>query len=171
MADLLRQTAHRRATRVTVRYFLRASRASQIKNPIANIAKPTKATSCCTLARANENPVCAHMVWSSSAESGTDYVHGDFKTQEHEIDDSDGEYDLYAQHFFDLRMYGRQSPDPARPDPAPVSHDVVAGPAEQAEINEQQPPRKHALVRRSGAPRILMQVVRLRSFVLSPTAG
>src|SRR6202167_2348191 len=125
MADLLRQTARRPARRAIGRYFLRASRASQIKNPIANIAKPTKATSCCTLARANENPVCAHMVWSSSAESGADHVHGDFKTQEHQIDDSDGEYDLYAQHLFDLRLDGQQSPDPAWPDSAPVSEDVV----------------------------------------------
>jgi hypothetical protein len=83
---------------MTGRYFLRASRASQIKNPIEKIAKPTNATSCCTLARANENPVCAHMVWSSSADGGTDHVHGELETQEHQIDDSDGEYDLYAQH-------------------------------------------------------------------------
>src|ERR1700677_537881 len=171
MADLLRRTAHPRARRVTVRYFLRASRASQIKNPIANIAKPTKATSCCTLARANENPVCAHMVWSSSAESGADHVHGDFKTQEHQIDDGDREYNLYAQHFVDLRLYGLQSPDPAWPDSAPVSHNVVASPAEQAEIDEQQPDRKHALVRLDVATGILMQVVRLRPFVLSSTAG
>src|ERR1700677_2682585 len=100
MDDLLRQTAIRRARRVTGLYCLRASRVSQIKNPIVNIAKPTKATSCCTLARANENPVCAHMVWSSSAESGADHVHGDFKTKEHQIDDSDREYYLYAQHCF-----------------------------------------------------------------------
>src|ERR1700677_3244759 len=117
MADLLRRTAHPRARRVTVRYFLRASRASQIKNPIANIAKPTKATSCCTLARANENPVCAHIVWSSSAESGADHVHGDFKTQEHQIDDSDGEYDLYAQHLFVSACM--DSNHPTRPGPTP----------------------------------------------------
>src|ERR1700679_3099451 len=147
MADLLRQTAQRRATRVTGRYFLRASRASQIKNPIVKIAKPTNATSCCTLAQANENPVCVHMVWSSSAESGADHVHGDFKTQEHQIDDSNREYDLYAQHFFDLRLYGLQSPDPAWPDSAPVSHNVVASPAEQAEIDEKKPDQNHALVR------------------------
>jgi hypothetical protein len=37
---------------------------------------------------------------SSSAESGADHVHGDFKTKEHQIDDSDREYYLYAQHCF-----------------------------------------------------------------------
>jgi hypothetical protein len=89
MADIARQTADARARRVTGRYFLRASRASQIKNPIVKIAKPTNATSCCTLARANENPVCAHMVWPSLAGSGADHVHCEFKTQEHQIDDSD----------------------------------------------------------------------------------
>src|SRR5580658_2167715 len=104
MADLLRQTAHRRGRRVTGRYFLRASRASQIKKPIVKIAKPTNATSCCTLARANENPVCAHMVWSSSAGGGADHVHGEFKTQEHQIDDGDRENYFYAQQCFDLRL-------------------------------------------------------------------
>jgi hypothetical protein len=38
------------ATRLAARYFLRASRASQIKNPIVKIEKATNATSCCTLA-------------------------------------------------------------------------------------------------------------------------
>jgi hypothetical protein len=47
---------------VTVRYFLRANRASQIKNPIVKIAKPKNATSFSTLALASENPVCASMV-------------------------------------------------------------------------------------------------------------
>jgi hypothetical protein len=80
------------ARRLAARYFLRASSASQMKNPIVKIEKATNATSCCTLARANENPVCAHMVWSSSAGSGADHVHGEFKTQEHQVDDSDREY-------------------------------------------------------------------------------
>jgi sulfur transfer protein SufE len=63
MADVHGKTAHCRARRVTGRYFLRASRASQIKNPIVKIAKPMNAISCCTLARASEIPVCASMVW------------------------------------------------------------------------------------------------------------
>src|SRR6204780_20192 len=117
MADLLRQTAHRSARRAIGRYFLRASRASQMKNPMVKIAKPTNATSCCTLARANENPVCAHMVWSSSAESGAEHVHGDFKTQEHQIDDSDREYYLYADQCFDLRLMDDDYP--TRPGPTP----------------------------------------------------
>jgi hypothetical protein len=36
------------------------------------------------------------MVWSSSAGSGADHVHGELKTQEHQIDDGDREYYLYA---------------------------------------------------------------------------
>jgi hypothetical protein len=43
MADVPGQTAHCRARRVTGRYFLRASSASQIKNPIVKIAKPMNA--------------------------------------------------------------------------------------------------------------------------------
>ena len=39
--------------------FCRANKASQMKNPIVKIAKPTNATSCCTLALASENPVCS----------------------------------------------------------------------------------------------------------------
>jgi hypothetical protein len=49
MADVPGQTAHSRQSRATGRYFLRASRASQIKNPIVKIAKPTNAISCNTL--------------------------------------------------------------------------------------------------------------------------
>jgi hypothetical protein len=44
------------------------------------------------------------MVCSSSAERGAKHVHGDFKTQEQQIDDSDREYYLYAQHYVDLRL-------------------------------------------------------------------
>jgi hypothetical protein len=91
MANVARQIAHRRARRVTGRYFLRARNASQIKNPIEKIAKPTNAISCCTLALASENAVCASIVLCPSAGSGADHVHGKFKTQEHQIDDSDRE--------------------------------------------------------------------------------
>jgi hypothetical protein len=76
---------------VTVRYFLRANRASQTKNPIVKIAKPKNATSCCTLAAARENPVCANMVWCSSAGNGAYHVHDEFKTQKHQVDDGDPE--------------------------------------------------------------------------------
>src|ERR1700683_5169792 len=117
MADVARQTPHARARQVTGRYFLRASRASQIKNPIVKIAKPMNATSCCTLARANENPVCAHMDRSSSAGSGSDHVHGEFKRQEHQIDDGDREYYLYAEQCFDLRVI--EGSYPIRPGPTP----------------------------------------------------
>jgi hypothetical protein len=48
---------HSGARQVTGRYFLLASIATQIKNPIIKIAKPTNATSCSTLARANEKAV------------------------------------------------------------------------------------------------------------------
>jgi hypothetical protein len=106
-----------RARRLAVRYFLRASRASQIKNPIVKIAKATNATSCCTLARANENAVCANMVWSSSADGGADHVHEKFKAQEHQIDDRDREYYLYAQQCFDLRW--TDGTHPTLPGPTP----------------------------------------------------
>jgi hypothetical protein len=76
---------------VASRYFLRASRASQMKNPIVKMAKPMNATSCSTLALASENPVCASMVWFLSAGNGADHVHGEFKTQEHQVDDSNPE--------------------------------------------------------------------------------
>src|ERR1700733_16073019 len=89
MVNVPRQTARGSERRGTVRYFLRASRASQIKNPIVNIAKPKNATSCSTLALASENPVSASMVSSSSAGNGADHIHDEFKTQEHQIDDSD----------------------------------------------------------------------------------
>jgi hypothetical protein len=92
MANVARQTAHHRARRLIGGYFLRARNASQIKNPMVKIAKPTNAISCCTLALASENPVCASIVSSPSAGSGADHIHGKFKTQEHQIDDSDREY-------------------------------------------------------------------------------
>jgi hypothetical protein len=76
---------------MAVRYFLRANSASQMKNPIVKIAKPMNATSCCTLARASENPVSASMVSSSSAGNGANHVHDEFKTQEHQVDDGDCE--------------------------------------------------------------------------------
>jgi hypothetical protein len=57
MADVPRQTAHCGARQVTGRYFLRASIAIQMKNPIVKIAKPTNATSCSKLALASENEV------------------------------------------------------------------------------------------------------------------
>jgi hypothetical protein len=63
MADVPGQTAHSRQSRATGRYFLRASRASQIKNPIVKIAKPTNAISCNTLPLASNIEVCASMVW------------------------------------------------------------------------------------------------------------
>jgi hypothetical protein len=87
----------------TLRYFRRANRASQMKNPIVKIAKPMNATSCCTLARASENPVSASMVSSSSADNGTDHVHDEFKTQEHQVDDGDPKDYFNALHSFDLR--------------------------------------------------------------------
>jgi hypothetical protein len=59
MVDVPGQTTHGSERPVTVRYFLRANRASQIKNPIVKIAKPKNATSCSTLALASENPVCS----------------------------------------------------------------------------------------------------------------
>ncbi len=40
-----------------------------------------------------------------------------FKTQEHQIDDGDREYDLYAQHLFDLRLLDGHHP--TRPGPTP----------------------------------------------------
>jgi hypothetical protein len=57
------------------------------------------------------------MVWSSSAGSGADHVHGEFKSQEHQIDDSDREYYLYADQFFDLRLMDDDYP--TRPGPTP----------------------------------------------------
>jgi hypothetical protein len=42
---------------VTGRYFLRASIATQMKNPTVKIAKPMNAMSCSTLALAKENAV------------------------------------------------------------------------------------------------------------------
>jgi hypothetical protein len=57
MADVPRQTAYCGARQVTGRYFLRASIAIQMKNPIVKIAKPTNATSCSKLALASENEV------------------------------------------------------------------------------------------------------------------
>jgi hypothetical protein len=48
---------HSGARQVIGRYFLRASIATQIKNPIIKTAKPTNAMSCSRLARANENEV------------------------------------------------------------------------------------------------------------------
>jgi hypothetical protein len=81
-----------------VRYFLRASRASQMKNPMVKAAKPKNATSCSVLAVASENPVCASMASSSSAGNGADHVHDEFKAQEHQIDDSDAEDNFNAQH-------------------------------------------------------------------------
>jgi hypothetical protein len=49
--------------------------------------------------------VCASIVSSPSADSGADHVHGKFKTQEHQVDDSDCENYLYAEQCFDLRLY------------------------------------------------------------------
>src|SRR5277367_3435681 len=98
MVDVPGQTAHGSERQVTVRYRLRASRASQTKNPIVKIAKPKNATSCSTLALASENPVSASMVSSSSAGNGADHVHDEFKAQEHQIDDGDAEDNFNAQH-------------------------------------------------------------------------
>jgi hypothetical protein len=104
MVDVPGQTSRGSVRQVSDRYFLRASRASQIKNPMVKIAKPKNATSCSTLALASENPVSASMVSSSSAGNGADHVHGDFKTQEHQVDDGDPEDYFNAQHSFDLRL-------------------------------------------------------------------
>jgi hypothetical protein len=103
MVDVPGQTIHHSERQVTVRYFLRASRASQIKNPMVKIAKPMNATSCSTLALASENPVSASMVSSSSAGNGANHVHDEFKTQERQVDDGDPEDYFNAQHSFDLR--------------------------------------------------------------------
>src|ERR1700722_6915632 len=103
MVDVPGQTAHGSGDQATARYFRRANRASQMKNPIVKIAKPTNATSCCTLARASENPVSASMVSSSSAGDGADHVHDEFKSQEHQIDDGDPKDYFNALHSFDLR--------------------------------------------------------------------
>jgi hypothetical protein len=81
-----------------VRYFLRASRASQMKNPMVKAAKPKNATSCSVLALASENPVCASMASSSSASNSADHVHDEFKTQEHQIDDGDAEDNFDTHH-------------------------------------------------------------------------
>jgi hypothetical protein len=98
MVDVPGQTAHGSERQVPVRYFLRASRASQMKNPMVKAAKPKNATSCSVLALASENPVCASMVSSSSAGNGADHVHDQFKTQEHQVDDGDAENNFNAQH-------------------------------------------------------------------------
>jgi hypothetical protein len=100
MVDAPVQTPHGSAGQATVRYFRRASRASQMKNPTAKAAKPKNATSCSTLALASENPVCASMVSSSSAGNGADHVHDELKTQEHQVDDGDAEDYFDAQHSF-----------------------------------------------------------------------
>src|ERR1700722_4386418 len=144
-----------------VRYFLRASRASQMKNPMVKTAKPKNATSCSVLALASENPVCASMASSSSAGNGADHVHEQFKTQEHQIDDGDAEDNFNAQHSFNSPLEKRPSADPARPDTAPVGHNVVTRPKKQTEIHEQQPDRNDAFVRLDVAAGILVQVVRL----------
>jgi hypothetical protein len=104
MVDVPGQTAHGSERQGMVRYFLRANRASQIKNPIVNIAKPKNATSCSALALASENPVCASMVSSSSAGNGAYHVHDELKTQEHQVDDGDPENYFDAPHSFDLRV-------------------------------------------------------------------
>src|SRR5580658_8982483 len=83
--------------RAPLRYFLRASRASQMKNPMVKAAKPKNATSCSVLALASENPVSASIA-SSSAGNGADHVHDEFKTQEHQVDDGDPEDNFNAQH-------------------------------------------------------------------------
>src|ERR1700733_1507916 len=98
MVDVPGQTAHGSERQGMVRYFLRANRASQIKTPSVNIAKPKNATSCSALALASDNPVSASMVSSSSAGNGADHVHDEFKTQEHQIDDGDAEDNFNAQH-------------------------------------------------------------------------
>jgi hypothetical protein len=104
MVNVPGQTAHGSERQVTVRYFLRASKASQMKNPTVKAAKPKNATSCSTLALASENPVSASMVLSSSAGNGADHVHDELKTQEHQVDDGDPEDCFNAQHNFALRM-------------------------------------------------------------------
>jgi hypothetical protein len=101
---------------VTVRYFLRASNASQIKNPIVKNEKLKNAISCSALARASENPVSASMVSSSSAGNGADHVHDEFESQEHQIDDGDPEDYFNAQHD-DLRL--KNAYQPIRPGPTP----------------------------------------------------
>jgi hypothetical protein len=98
MVDVPGQTAYGSGGQATVCYFRRANRASQMKNPIVKIAKPMNATSCCTLARASENPVSASMVSSSSAGNGADHVHDEFETQEHQIDDGDPKNYFNALH-------------------------------------------------------------------------
>jgi hypothetical protein len=45
MVDVPGQTTHGSERQVVVRYFLRASRASQMKNPTVKAAKPKNATS------------------------------------------------------------------------------------------------------------------------------
>jgi hypothetical protein len=117
MVDVPGQTTHDSERQVGVRYFLRANRASQIKNPIVKSAKPKNATSCSVLALASENPVSASMVSSSSAGNGADHVHDEFKTQEHQIDDGDPEDYFNAQHGFYLRL--RNGNQPIRPGPTP----------------------------------------------------
>jgi hypothetical protein len=62
MVDVPGQITHGSERQAAVRYFLRASRASQMKNPTVKAAKPKNATSCSTLALASENPVSASMV-------------------------------------------------------------------------------------------------------------
>jgi hypothetical protein len=100
MVDVPGQTARGSERLVTVRYFLRASKASQMKNPMAKAAKPKNATSCSVLALASENPVCASMASSSSAGDGANHVHDEFKTQEHQVDDRDAEDNFNTQHSF-----------------------------------------------------------------------
>jgi hypothetical protein len=100
MVDVPGQTARASERLVTVRYFLRASKASQMKNPMAKAAKPKNATSCSVLALASENPVCSSMASSSSAGNGADHVHDEFETQEHQVDDRDAEDNFNAQHSF-----------------------------------------------------------------------
>jgi len=78
MADVPRQPAHSRAKQVSGRYFLRASLATQTKNPTVKIAKPTNAISCSKLPLASNNEVCASMVPFFSAGKGADHVHADF---------------------------------------------------------------------------------------------
>src|SRR5271168_3912844 len=107
MVDVPGQTAHGSGGQGTVRYFLRASRASQMKNPMVKAAKPKNATSCSVLALASENPVSASMVSTSSAGNGADHVHDELKTQEQQINDSDPKDYFNAPHSFDLRVRNR----------------------------------------------------------------
>jgi hypothetical protein len=117
MVDVPVQTTHGSERQAWVRYFLRANRASQMKNPIVKSAKPKNATSCSVLALASENPVSASMVWSSSTGDGADHVHDEFKTQERQVDDGDPKNYFNAQHNLDLRLgNGNQ---PIRPGPTP----------------------------------------------------